>query len=127
MEYKDLTVLVADDFLPMRQIIKGILRKLGFINILDVSNGAEAWGCICSNRIDLIISDLNMPEVSGLVLLKRVRGQERTMHIPFLMITAEAYERPVVEAIEAKVSSYIVKPFGADTLMRKIEQLLPQH
>ncbi len=122
-----MTVLVADDFLPMRQIIKGILRNCGFIKIGDASDGAEAWDSICSKRPDLIISDWNMPEVSGLELLKRVRAEARTRHIPFLMITAEAYERLVVEAIEAKVSSYIVKPFDSNTLIRKIEQLLPRH
>jgi two-component system chemotaxis response regulator CheY len=126
MAYKDLTVLVVDDFLTMRRIVRKILRDLDFQNIIEAEDGSAALDVLKTNKVDLIVSDWNMPKVSGLELLKRVRGQDETRDIPFLMVTAEAQKENIVEAVKAKVSNYIVKPFTAATLEEKLAKIVPK-
>ncbi|MBW1974789.1 MAG: chemotaxis response regulator CheY [Deltaproteobacteria bacterium] len=124
--YKDLTVLVVDDFATMRRIIRNILRDLGFQRILEAEDGTAAVGILQTQKVDLIISDWNMPKMTGLELLKWVRSNEDTKDLPFLMVTAEAQKENVIEAVKAKVSNYIVKPFTAQTLAEKLEKILPK-
>jgi len=124
--YKDLTVLVVDDFATMRRIIRNILRDLGFQKILEAEDGTAAVGILQTQKVDLIISDWNMPKMTGLELLKWVRSNEDTKDLPFLMVTAEAQKENVIEAVKAKVSNYIVKPFTAQTLAEKLEKILPK-
>jgi two-component system chemotaxis response regulator CheY len=116
-------VLVVDDFSTMRRIVKNILRQLGFENIVEADDGETAVGKLESERIDFIISDWNMPKMSGLELLKWVRSHDEFKDLPFLMVTAEAQKENVLEAVKAKVSNYIVKPFTAETLSEKIEKI----
>lgn len=116
-------VLVVDDFSTMRRIIKNTLRQLGFENVVEADDGESAVRKLESERIDFIISDWNMPKMSGLELLKWVRSHEEFKDLPFLMVTAEAQKENVLEAVKAKVSNYIVKPFTADTLGEKIEKI----
>ncbi|KMY68967.1 histidine kinase [Desulfocarbo indianensis] len=116
-------VLVVDDFSTMRRIVKNILRQLGFDNIVEADDGETAVGKLESERIDFIISDWNMPKMSGLELLKWVRNHDEFKDLPFLMVTAEAQKENVLEAVKAKVSNYIVKPFTAETLSEKIEKI----
>lgn len=116
-------VLVVDDFSTMRRIIKNILRQLGFENIVEADDGETAVGKLESERIDFVISDWNMPKMSGLELLKWVRSHDEFKDLPFLMVTAEAQKENVLEAVKAKVSNYIVKPFTAETLSEKIEKI----
>ncbi|MFZ5586603.1 MAG: chemotaxis response regulator CheY [Thermodesulfobacteriota bacterium] len=116
-------VLVVDDFSTMRRIVKNILRQLGFENIVEADDGETAMRKLESERIDFIISDWNMPKMSGLELLKWVRSHEEFKDLPFLMVTAEAQKENVLEAVKAKVSNYIVKPFTAETLSEKIEKI----
>jgi len=116
-------VLVVDDFSTMRRIVKNILRQLGFENIIEADDGTSAVSKLESERIDLVISDWNMPKMSGLELLKWVRSQDEFKDLPFLMVTAEAQKENVLEAVKAKVSNYIVKPFTAETLSEKIEKI----
>jgi two-component system chemotaxis response regulator CheY len=116
-------VLVVDDFSTMRRIVKNILRQLGFENIVEADDGKTAMRKLESERIDFIISDWNMPKMSGLELLKWVRSHEEFKDLPFLMVTAEAQKENVLEAVKAKVSNYIVKPFTAETLSEKIEKI----
>ena len=116
-------VLVVDDFSTMRRIVKNILRQLGFENIVEADDGSSAKAKLESERIDMVISDWNMPNMSGLELLKWVRSQEEFKDLPFLMVTAEAQKENVLEAVKAKVSNYIVKPFTAETLNEKIEKI----
>jgi len=116
-------VLVVDDFSTMRRIVKNILRQLGFENIVEADDGETAVGKLESERIDFVISDWNMPKMSGLELLKWVRGHDEFHDMPFLMVTAEAQKENVLEAVKAKVSNYIVKPFNAETLGDKIEKI----
>lgn len=127
MAYKDMKVLVVDDFATMRRIVKNILRELDFKDILEAENGAAAIKILESQDIDLIVSDWNMPKMTGLELLKWVRANEKTKDLPFLMVTAEAQKENVVEAVKAKVSNYIVKPFTAAVLAEKLAKILPQN
>ncbi|MEN6437943.1 MAG: response regulator [Syntrophobacter sp.] len=126
MAYKDLTVLIVDDFLTMRRIVRKILRDLDFQNIIEAEDGTVAVDVLKNNKIDLIVSDWNMPKMTGLELLKHVRGQDETKDLPFLMVTAEAQKENIVEAVKAKVSNYIVKPFTAATLEEKLAKIVPK-
>ena len=116
-------ILVVDDFSTMRRILKNILRQLGFENIIEADDGDTAQRKMETERIDLIISDWNMPRMNGLDFLKWVRAHDEFKDIPFLMVTAEAQKENVLEAVKAKVSNYIVKPFNAETLSEKLEKV----
>ena len=118
-------VLVVDDFTSMRRIIKNILRQIGFNNIVEADDGTTAWDVLNKDRIDFIISDWNMPHMTGIDLLRKVRASEEFGDIPFLMVTAEAQQENIIEAAQAKVSNYIVKPFTAETLKQKIDKIFP--
>ncbi len=126
MAYKDLTVLIVDDFLTMRRIVRKILRDLDFQNIIEAEDGSAALEVLKTNKVDLIVSDWNMPKMTGLELLKAVRADEKTKHLPFLMVTAEAQKENIFEAVQAKVSNYIVKPFTAATLEEKLGKIIPK-
>jgi two-component system chemotaxis response regulator CheY len=116
-------VLVVDDFSTMRRIVKNILRQLGFENILEADDGMSALDVLRSQSVDFIISDWNMPRLSGIELLKAVRTSEEWKDLPFLMVTAEGQKENVLEAVKAKVSNYIVKPFTPETLAEKIKKI----
>jgi two-component system chemotaxis response regulator CheY len=120
---KDMRVLVVDDFSTMRRIIKNILRQLGFTNIIEADDGSTAWETLNKDKIDFVISDWNMPKMPGIELLRKVRGSEEFASMPFLMVTAEAQQENIIEAVQAKVSNYIVKPFTAETLGQKIDKI----
>lgn len=126
MAYKDLTVLIVDDFVTMRRIVKKILRDLDFQNIIEAEDGSAALDVLKSTKVDLIVSDWNMPRMNGLELLKLVRGTDSIKEIPFLMVTAEAQKENIIEAVKAKVSNYIVKPFTAATLEEKLAKIVPR-
>jgi two-component system chemotaxis response regulator CheY len=119
----NMNVLVVDDFATMRRIIKNVLKQIGFANILEADDGTTALAVLKKNEVDLIISDWNMPKMTGLDLLKNVRGEESTKNIPFLMVTAEAQKDNVLEAVQAGVSNYVVKPFTADAIKEKLTQV----
>ncbi len=125
MAWKDMTVLIVDDFSTMRRIMRNILRDLEFKNILEAEDGTAAVTVLDTHKVDLIISDWNMPKMTGLELLKHVRANERYKDVPFLMVTAEAQKENVIEAVKAKVSNYIVKPFTAATLSEKLIKIVP--
>lgn len=120
---KNMRVLVVDDFSTMRRIIKNILRQIGFNNIVEADDGTTAWDVINKDRIDFVISDWNMPKMTGIDLLRKVRTSEEFGKMPFLMVTAEAQQENIIEAVQAKVSNYIVKPFTAETLGAKIDKI----
>lgn len=126
MAYKNLVAMVVDDFSTMRRIVRKILKDLQFQEVIEAENGAEALKLLKTHKIDLIVSDWNMPTMTGLELLKRVRADERLKGIPFLMVTAEAEKENIVEAIQARVSNYIVKPFSPAVLAEKLAKLIPQ-
>lgn len=118
-------VLVVDDFSTMRRIVRNILRQLGFQNVVEADDGTSAWEVLNREKIDFIVSDWNMPQMTGIDLLRKVRSSEQFANIPFLMVTAEAQQENIIEAVQAKVSNYIVKPFTADTMKQKIDKIFP--
>lgn len=120
---KNMRVLVVDDFSTMRRIIKNILRQIGFNNIVEADDGTTAWEILNKDKIDFVVSDWNMPQMSGIELLRKVRSSEEFQDMPFLMVTAEAQQENIIEAVQAKVSNYIVKPFTAETLGAKIDKI----
>jgi len=120
----NINVLVVDDFAIMRRIVKGVLRELGFKNIVEADDGSSALQELKKDDFGLIISDWNMPKMTGLDLLKAVRADDKYKNIPFIMVTAEGQKDNVVEAIKAGVSNYVVKPFTPDTLKEKLEKVL---
>ena len=126
MAYKDMTVLVVDDFSTMRRIVRKILKDLQFQEVIEAENGAEAFQLLQTNKVDLIVSDWNMPTMTGLELLKRVRADERLKGLPFLLVTAESQKENIIEAIQAKVSNYVVKPFTPAALAEKLAKIIPQ-
>lgn len=119
----NMRVLVVDDFATMRRIVKNVLKQIGFTNILEADDGSTALAVLQQDKIDLIISDWNMPKVTGLDLLKAVRSDESMKGTPFLMVTAEAQKDNVIQAVQAGVSNYVVKPFTAEALQGKLEQI----
>jgi FOG: CheY-like receiver len=119
----NIKILIVDDFSTMRKIIRNILTQLGFKNILEADDGTTALEILKKEKVDLIISDWNMPKMSGLELLKAVRSDENLKDIPFIMVTAEAQKESILEAIKYKVNQYIVKPFTPETLKEKLEKV----
>jgi two-component system, chemotaxis family, chemotaxis protein CheY len=121
---RQLRILVVDDFPEMRTGLLQALAKLGFESVRATEGGLDAIRLFeAGQTFDLIISDLNMPQMSGLELLNYVRNFNRLDSIPFLMITAEATKANVLAAAQAGVTDFIVKPFSMDQLMLKIERL----
>ena len=119
---KNMNILVVDDYQTMIRIIKNLLKQLGFINIDEATDGKAALEKIAAKPYGLIISDWNMEPMTGLDLLKSVRGGGSK--VPFIMVTAESKTENVIAAKEAGVNNYIVKPFNADTLKTKLSSVL---
>ena len=118
---KNMPILVVDDFSTMRRIVKTCLKQLGFENLSEAEDGKVALDKINNSEFKLIISDWNMPNMMGIDLLKAVRADPKTKHIPFLMVTAEAQKDNILEAAKAGVSNYIIKPFTADGMQEKLD------
>jgi len=116
-------ILVVDDFSTMRRIVKNILKQIGYTEIDEAEDGNGALAKLRQDKYDLIVSDWNMPNMTGLDLLKAIRADGALNGIPVLMVTAEAKKENVVEAIKAGVNNYIVKPFTAEVLREKIEKI----
>jgi two-component system chemotaxis response regulator CheY len=108
----------------MRKVIRNLLKQVGYENIVEAEDGAIALRTLKAQKVDFVISDWNMPNMSVLELLKAVRADEELNSTPFLMVTAEALQENVIAAVKAGVSNYIVKPFTAEVLNSKIEKIL---
>jgi two-component system chemotaxis response regulator CheY len=121
---KSMKILVVDDFATMRKVIRNLLKQSGYENIVEAEDGLLALKVLKSQKVDFVISDWNMPNMSGLELLKSVRADEELKPLPFLMVTAEALQENVVAAVKAGVSNYIVKPFTSETLDEKIKKIM---
>jgi two-component system chemotaxis response regulator CheY len=117
-------ILIIDDFATMRRIMKNILKQLGFKNLVEADDGTTALNILESQKIDLIISDWNMPKMTGIELLKKLRASTEYKKTPFLMVTAEAQKQNVIEAVQAGVSNYVVKPFTAEAISDKLKKIL---
>ncbi len=120
----NMNVLIVDDYQTMLRILRNLLRQLNFKNIDEASDGSEALKKLRAKNFGLVISDWNMEPMTGIQLLREVRGDEKLKHIPFVMITAESKSENVIAAKEAGVSNYIVKPFNAETLKGKLTSVL---
>lgn len=118
-----MSILVVDDFSTMRRIISNVLRQLGYENIIEAEDGTKALAILDTQQIDFVITDWNMPQMSGLDLLKAIRASKDKKHIPVLMVTAEAMQENIIAAAQAGVNNYIVKPFDAKTLSEKINKI----
>ncbi len=120
-----LKVLVVDDMSTMRRIVKNVLKQIGFSDMVEAENGQDALNKLKAgdNGIGFIVSDWNMPVMQGIELLRAVRADPDLKHLPFLMVTAEAQKENIIEAVQAGVSNYVVKPFTAEALQVKLEKI----
>jgi two-component system chemotaxis response regulator CheY len=126
----NMKTLVIDDMMTMRKIITKMLKQIGFTNVSEADDGATAWPMIqqaaeSGEPFDFIVSDWNMPKMSGLDLLIKIRETEGIKETPFLMVTAEAEQSNVVKVVQAGVSNFVVKPFKPETLQEKIAKIFP--
>jgi two-component system chemotaxis response regulator CheY len=116
-------ILIVDDFSTMRRIIKNLLRELGFSNTEEADDGKTALPMLQSGNFDLLVTDWNMPGMPGIDLLRAVRADEKLSALPVLMVTAEQKREQIVEAAQAGVNGYIIKPFTAQTLKEKLDRI----
>jgi two-component system chemotaxis response regulator CheY len=124
MSQETMKFLVVDDFSTMRRIVRNLLKELGFTNIEEAEDGAVALAKLKGGGFDFVISDWNMPNMTGIELLRAIRGDAALSSLPVLMITAEAKKENIIEAAQAKASGYIVKPFTAAVLDEKLSKIL---
>jgi len=120
---KNMKILIVDDFSTMRRIIKNLLRDLGFTNVQEADDGTTALPMLQAGDFDFLVSDWNMPGMTGIDLLRAVRADPKLAALPVLLVTAESKREQIVEAAEAGVNGYVVKPFTAGTLQEKISKI----
>ncbi|MFL0808949.1 MAG: chemotaxis response regulator CheY [Agarilytica sp.] len=120
---KNMKILIVDDFSTMRRIIKNLLRDLGFTNTQEADDGSTALPMLKSGDFDFLVTDWNMPGMTGIDLLKEVRSDGKLASLPVLMVTAEAKRDQIIEAAQAGVNGYVVKPFTAQVLKEKIDKI----
>ena len=120
----DMKILVVDDLPTMRRIVKTLFRQNGFSDFMEAEDGAQAYEMLKKNpQIEFIVSDWNMPNMTGIEFLKAVRADPKFKHLPFLMVTAEAEKENIIEAVKSGVSNYVVKPFTGQTLAEKLAKI----
>jgi two-component system chemotaxis response regulator CheY len=119
-----MNILVVDDFATMRKVLRNLLKHGGHENVVEAEDGVAALQIIKTQKIDFIISDWHMPNMTGLDLLKSVRADKEVSHTPFLMVTAETVPDSIMSALNAGVSSYIVKPFTAEILSERMAKVM---
>jgi two-component system chemotaxis response regulator CheY len=121
---KDVRFLVVDDFSTMRRIIKNLLHDLGYPHVAEADDGTTALPMLQTGGFDCLITDWNMPGMPGLELIKAVRADAKLAKMPVLMLTAEAKREQIIEAAQAGVNGYVIKPFTAETLKEKLDKIL---
>ena len=120
----DMKILVVDDFPTMRRIVKTLMRQNGYTNFVEAEDGVQGLKMLEEMPdIEFVVSDWNMPNMTGLEFLKAVRASPKFKHLPFLMVTAEAEKENIIEAVKNGVSNYIVKPFTGATLQEKLAKI----
>ncbi|MBY0437008.1 MAG: chemotaxis response regulator CheY [Burkholderiales bacterium] len=124
MSQDNLKFLVVDDFSTMRRIVRNLLKELGFTNVDEAEDGVVALAKLKAGGFDFVVSDWNMPNMTGIELLRAIRADATLASLPVLMITAEAKKENIIEAAQAKASGYIVKPFTAAVLDEKLNKIL---
>ncbi len=120
---KNISILVVDDFSTMRRIVRNLLGDLGYSNITEADDGRSAWPMLQAGNFDFVVTDWNMPGMTGIELLRNIRADARIAKTPVLMVTAEAQREQIIEAAQAGVSGYIIKPFTAQTLKEKLDKI----
>jgi two-component system chemotaxis response regulator CheY len=120
---KNIRILIVDDFSTMRRIVRNLLREIGFGNFDEAEDGVQALQKLQGSSFDFVVSDWNMPNMQGIDLLRAIRADAQLRHIPVLMVTAEAKRENILEAAQAGVNGYIVKPFTAETLREKLDAI----
>lgn len=115
--------LVVDDFSTMRRIVRGLLKELGFLNVDEAEDGVVALARLKSEAFDFVVSDWNMPNMTGIDMLKQIRADAELKHLPVLMVTAEAKKENIIAAAQAGANGYVVKPFTAVTLDEKLKKI----
>ncbi|MCK9202086.1 MAG: chemotaxis response regulator CheY [Gallionella sp.] len=115
--------LVVDDFSTMRRIVRNLLKELGFTNVQEAEDGVQALAKLRVDEFDFVVSDWNMPNMTGIELLRNIRADAKLKHLPVLMVTAEAKKENIIEAAQAGASGYVVKPFTAATLDEKLKKI----
>jgi two-component system chemotaxis response regulator CheY len=121
---KNMKFLVVDDFSTMRRIVRNLLKELGYTNIDEAEDGVGALAKLRGGGFDFVVSDWNMPNMTGIDMLRAIRADDGLRHLPVLMVTAEARKENIIEAAQAGASGYVVKPFTAATLEEKINKIL---
>ncbi|SHE23163.1 chemotaxis response regulator CheY [methanotrophic endosymbiont of Bathymodiolus puteoserpentis (Logatchev)] len=120
---KNMKILVVDDFSTMRRIVRNLLRDLGFTNTFEADDGKTALPMLQGGSYDFLVTDWNMPGMTGIDLLKAVRADPKLVNLPVLMVTAEAKREQIILAAQTGVNGYVIKPFTAATLREKIEKI----
>ncbi len=120
----DIKILIVDDFPTMRRIVRSVLKQLGYSKVIEAEDGAAGYATLKkTSGIQFIISDWNMPNMTGIEFLKAVRADPKFRHLPFLMVTAEADKENIIEAVKSGVNNYVVKPFNSTTMAEKIDKI----
>ena len=119
----NMKILVVDDFSTMRRIVRNLLKELGFSNVYEAEDGVDALKKLRADTFDFVVSDWNMPNMTGIDLLREIRKDAALKHLPVLMVTAEAKKENIIEAAQAGASGYVVKPFTAITLDEKLKKI----
>ncbi|UNK43947.1 chemotaxis response regulator CheY [Luteimonas sp. S4-F44] len=120
---KNIRILVVDDFSTMRRIVKNLLSDLGFNNTVEAEDGNSAMAVLRQDAVDLVITDWNMPGMTGIELLRAIRADPKFRALPVMMVTAEAKREQIIEAAQSGVNGYIIKPFTAQTLSEKLDKI----
>jgi len=119
----NMKILVVDDFSTMRRIVRNLLKELGFSNVYEAEDGVDALKKLRAETFNFVVSDWNMPNMTGIDLLREIRKDASLKHLPVLMVTAEAKRENIIEAAQAGASGYVVKPFTAVTLDEKLQKI----
>ncbi len=118
-----LRFLVVDDFSTMRRIVRNLLKELSYTDVDEAEDGVMALQKLKAEKFDFVVSDWNMPNMTGIELLKSIRSDDGLKHLPVLMVTAEAKKENIIEAAQCGASGYVVKPFTAATLSEKLTKI----
>ncbi|MFN5047638.1 chemotaxis response regulator CheY [Roseateles sp.] len=120
----EMKFLVVDDFSTMRRIVRGLLKEIGYNNVEEAEDGVEALNMLKGAKFDFVVSDINMPNMTGFELLKAIKDDPNLKHLPVLMVTAEARKEDIVLAAQTGAAGYIVKPFTKATLEEKVQKIM---
>ncbi len=120
----DMRFLIVDDFSTMRRIVRGLLKEIGYSNADEAEDGSVALNMLRNNKFDFVVSDINMPVMTGFELLSAIKADNNLKHLPVLMVTAEARKEDIVRAAKDGAAGYVVKPFTKATLEEKVQKIM---